>query len=81
MIFYFSGSDAEAVAYAAVAGDADGVIWPVNIDDWSSVSPWARDAVAWAVEEGIIGNTGSIRPGDACTRAEAAAMIYNYASY
>ena len=61
-----------------MAGDADGVIWPVTMDDWSSVSTWARDAVAWAVEEGIIGNTGAIRPGDACTRAEAAAMLHNY---
>lgn len=61
-----------------MAGDADGVFWPVNMDGWSSVSAWALDAVAWAVEEGIIGNIGSIRPGDACTRAEAAAMLHNY---
>lgn len=63
---------------ANMSGDADGVIWPVNIDDWASVSDWACDAVAWAVEEGIIGNTGHIRPLDACTRAEGAAMLYNY---
>lgn len=63
---------------ANMAGDADGVIWPVSMDGWSSVSAWARDAVAWAVEEGIICNTGSIRPADACTRAEAAAMLHNY---
>ena len=61
-----------------MAGDADGVIWPVNMDGWSFVSVWARDAVAWAVEEGIIGNTDSIRPADACTRVEAAAMLHNY---
>lgn len=63
---------------ANMDGDADGVIWPVNTDGWESVSDWARDAVAWANEEWIIGNTGSLRPNDACTRAEAAAMLYNY---
>lgn len=65
---------------ANMAGDVDGVIWPVSMDGWSSVSVWACDAVAWAVEEGIIGNTGSIRPGDACTRAEAAAILHNYST-
>lgn len=48
---------------------------PTGMSDWGNVSDWARDAVAWAVERGIIGSTGRIRPQDACTRAEAAAMI------
>lgn len=51
---------------------------PVGMQDWDSVSQWAREAVAWAVACGIIGNTGSIRPVDACTRAEAAAILHNY---
>lgn len=51
---------------------------PEGMQDWDSVSQWAREAVAWAVACGIIGNTASIRPGDACTRAEAAAILRNY---
>lgn len=54
---------------------------PDGMQDWDSVSPWAREAVAWAVACGIIGNTGSIRPGDACTRAEAAAILHNYSKF
>ena len=49
---------------------------PANYCDWPSVSDWARNAVAWAVEAGVIGgNEGLLRPADACTRAEAAAML------
>lgn len=51
---------------------------PEGMQDWYSVSQFAREAVAWAVASGIIGNTGSIRPADACTRAEAAAILHNY---
>lgn len=52
--------------------------YPQGFKDWSSVSEWAQNAVAWCVEQGIIGGNGStIRPNDTCTRAEAAAMIVN----
>ena len=30
--------------------------------------------MSWAVNKGIIGNGGNLRPGDYCSRAEAAAM-------
>ena len=45
--------------------------------DLSDVPEWARGAVAWAVSQGIMGNGGAIRATDACTRAEAAAMLRN----
>ena len=48
---------------------------PTGMPDWAEVSGWARDAVAWAVERGVIGSTGRIRPQDACTRAEACAIL------
>lgn len=49
--------------------------YPTGMPDWPAVSGWARDPVAWAVEEGVIGSAGKIRPQDACTRAEACAML------
>lgn len=50
--------------------------YPQGFKDWSSVAEWAQDAVAWCVEKGVMsGSIGNIRPNDATTRAEAAAMI------
>lgn len=50
--------------------------YPQDFKDWSSVAEWAQDAVAWCVEKGVMsGSIGNIRPNDATTRAEAAAMI------
>lgn len=37
-------------------------------------SDWAAQAISWAVANDIMGN-GGVRPYDACTRAEAAAMV------
>lgn len=52
---------------------------PTGYTDWGSVSEWAKKAVAWAVESGIVsGNGGRLRPGDGATRAEAAAMILKF---
>lgn len=51
---------------------------PAGYTDWAEVSDWAKPAMAWAVEMGIVsGNAGRLRPHDACTRAEAAAMLVN----
>ena len=53
-----------------------------DLSDWSdvaSVSEYARDAMAWAVESGIIeGKNGKLAPRDVSTRAEAAAIIARY---
>lgn len=46
--------------------------------DGSKVSDWARDAVAWAVQNEIMGNGGVIDPLSSVTRAETAAMAVNF---
>lgn len=51
---------------------------PTSYSDWTSVPDWAKNAVAWAVEKGVVsGNGGKLRPNDYCTRAEAASMLVN----
>ena len=45
--------------------------------DGGEVSEWARGAVAWGVENGVLGNNGEINPTDGCTRAEFVAMVKN----
>ncbi|MDO4301978.1 MAG: bacterial Ig-like domain-containing protein [Clostridia bacterium] len=48
-------------------------------DDGSSVSEWAAPYVSYLAENNIIvGDNGNIRPQDSITRAEMAAIIYNY---
>lgn len=47
--------------------------------DASTVSGWAAENVAWAVENGIMGNGGYLAGQDNITRAEVAAMVSNFA--
>lgn len=50
-----------------------------DYDDWSNVADWAKDAVAWCIENNIVsGSSGKIRPTDKCLRCEAAAILVNY---
>lgn len=52
---------------------------PSGYDDWGDVPEWAKKAVSWAVESGIMGGSGGrLRAGDPCTRAEAAIMILRF---
>ena len=47
--------------------------------DSGEISDWAREALGWAVEAGILrGSGGLLHPGDALTRAEAAQLVCNY---
>lgn len=48
--------------------------------DSGSISSWARTAMAWAVENGIISGqgNGNLAPGGQATRAEMAAMLRQY---
>ncbi len=47
--------------------------------DSASVSPWARDAVAWAVRIGILnGADGRLDPQGGATRAQTAAMLMRW---
>ena len=51
---------------------------PTGYPDWAEVPDWAKDAMAWAVEQGVIsGSGGNLLPNAQCTRAEAAAMLAN----
>ena len=48
--------------------------------DLASVSDWAADAMAWAVENGIYTGDGSaLRPQDKASRALVAQMLYGFA--
>ena len=49
-----------------------------GLSDASSVSAWAQESVAWAVENEVMGNGGFVAPQDDIARAEVAAMAVNY---
>lgn len=51
-----------------------------KMGDWRTVSLWARPAIAWCFDSGIMsGSGGKIKPQDNATRAEAAKMfVYLY---
>lgn len=49
--------------------------------DGGTVSSWAADATAWAVNLGILkGGDGALRPGASASRAEVAQIFYNFCS-
>lgn len=50
--------------------------------DWAAISTGARDAMSWAVSQGVItGYTdGTLRPGGTVTRAEVAAMLQRFSA-
>lgn len=49
-----------------------------EFSDWGSVSDFAKGAVGWAVENGVVNGTNSqLSPKAYCTRAEACAMLVN----
>lgn len=50
-----------------------------SFGDAGQVSAWATDVVAWAVENGVMGNGGFLAPTADIIRADAACMVYNYA--
>lgn len=51
---------------------------PSGFSDWEDVPEWARPAMSWAVDRGVLsGNSGMLRPNDAASRAEAAQMLVN----
>ncbi len=50
----------------------------VDKADGKEVSGWARQSVAWAVQNKVMGNGGFIAPFSNTTRAETAAMVVNY---
>ena len=51
---------------------------PTGYTDWNDVADYAKNAVAWCVEQGVIGGfNGKLNPTGNCTRAECASMLYN----
>ena len=48
--------------------------------DGEAVSPWAKDALQWAVGNGVINGktTTTLEPQGQATRAEAATMLMRY---
>ena len=58
------------------AADADALD---AVSDGAQVADWAKESVAWAVENGIMGNAGSVWPGQNIKRCDAAGMVFLYA--
>lgn len=66
MLWRYAGSPKST---GSLAGFADG----------AGVSPWAAEAMAWAVETGIVkGRSGLLAFGGTATRAEASAMLMRF---
>ncbi len=62
------------------AGEKTGAKLPAGFADCGNVSGWAADAMAWAVEQGIIKGVDSshLAPRGTATRAQAAAMLCRF---
>lgn len=62
-----------------------GVAFLPRFADAGDVSGWAREALSWAVAEGVMNGVGAgdgsleLQPARPCTRAEAAALLMNLA--
>ena len=56
--------------------DADKLLG--EFSDGVSVSDWAEEVVAWAVDSEIMGNAGFMNAFNDITCAETAAMVVNY---
>ncbi|HBN85082.1 MAG TPA: hypothetical protein DDZ89_14705 [Clostridiales bacterium] len=53
-------------------------IQPSDFNDADQIAPWAKEAMAWMVDAGIIkGNKNNLNPTSTTTRAEMAQVIYN----
>ena len=67
--------------YAKRLGTAEGGASLTDYTDGDSVSAWAKEAVAWAVDAQILqGYGGSLSPAAGATRAQLAQVLRNYLS-
>ena len=66
MLYRYAGSP-------AVSGE-------LGFDDADSISAWARDAVRWCVDNGILNGVGGNRmaPQDLAQRGQVAAMLMRF---
>lgn len=74
---------AAAVLHNA-AGEPEAEADLTSFSDADEVSPWAREALAWAVSSGVVNGVDveggrELQPGRACTRAEMAGLMMNLA--
>lgn len=62
------------------AGNPEPTAFPKENPDWKKVSSYAQNAVAWAIEEGILNgyDDGAIKPQREVNRAELALMIQRF---
>ena len=59
----------------SVSGDVNAVL--AGYPDGGNVSDWARTAVAWAAQNGVVGGNGKLNPVGNANRAEMAQIIMN----
>ena len=59
----------------SVSGDVSAVL--AGYPDGGNVSDWARTAVAWAAQNGVVGGNGTLNPVGNANRAEMAQIIMN----
>lgn len=66
--------------YAVKTGHTAGGRGDLNaFSDVGEVSSWAKNAVSWAVDAGILnGSGGKLLPGNGATRAQVAAMLHRF---
>lgn len=62
----------------SVSGDASEIL--AAFPDGNNVSDWAKEAVAWAAENHIVGGNGTLNPAGNANRAETAQIIMNMAN-
>ena len=62
------------------AGSPEPEVIPVDFSDWERVTEYARPALAWAVEAGIVSgyDDGTVKPHKELNRAELAAMMRKF---
>lgn len=55
----------------------------LNFTDFEQISDYARDAVCWAAENGLISgmDDGTLAPGGSATRAQVASILMNYCKH
>ena len=77
--------DATVILYGyaqLLGGETQSTTYPLNRfpDGWDT-STYARDAMAWAIAQGIFqGSDGKLLPRDTLTRAQAASILHSFAN-
>ena len=67
---------AEAKGEDVSVSDVDAVL--AGVEDADTISGWAREAVAWAVENGVMGSEGYVYADQGILRGQAALMVTRF---